>query len=104
MLNILEAYDLKSMGWHSSRHVHTFVEVMRRAFADRAEFLGDTDFVKVPVASLVSRAYADQRRKSIDPDRATPSKGTGAGKPESTETTHYTIVDQDGNVVSTTYT
>ena len=104
MLQMLEAWDLKSMGWHSSRHVHTFIEVMRRAFADRAEFLGDTDFVNVPVASLVSRAYADQRRSTIDPEHATPSKGTPAGKPESTETTHYTIVDQDGNVVSNTYT
>jgi len=104
MLNMLEPYDLKSMGWHSSRHVHTTIEVMRRAFADRAEFLGDTDFVKVPVSALVSRAYADERRKSIDPEHATPSKGTPAGKPESTETTHYTIVDPDGNVVSNTYT
>jgi len=104
MLNMLEAYDLKSMGWHSSRYVHTLVEVMRRAFADRAEFLGDTDFVKVPVASLVSRAYADERRRTIDPEHATPSKSTGAGKPEPTETTHYTIVDQEGNVVSNTYT
>jgi len=105
MLNMLEPYDLKAMGWHSSQHVHTTVEVMRRAFADRAEFLGDTDFVRnVPVDALVSRAYADERRKSIDPEHASTSKGTPAGKPEPTETTHYSIIDQDGNVASTTYT
>jgi gamma-glutamyltranspeptidase/glutathione hydrolase len=105
MLNMLEAYDLKSMGWHSSRHTHTMIEVMRRAFADRAEFLGDTDFVSnVPVNALISRAYADERRKSIDPEHATPSKGTPAGKPEKTQTTHYTVIDQDGNVVTNTYT
>ena len=104
MLNMLEPYDLAAMGWHSSQHVHTMVEVMRRAFADRAEFLGDTDFVKVPVASLVSRAYADTRRKTIDPARATSSRETGAGKPEPTETTHYSIIDPAGTVVSTTYT
>ncbi len=105
MLNMLEPYDLKSMGWHSSRHTHTMIEVMRRAFADRAEFLGDTDFVpNVPVNALISRAYADERRKSIDPAHATPSKGTPAGKPEKTQTTHYTVIDQDGNVVTNTYT
>jgi len=104
MLNMLEPYDLGSMGWHSSQHVHTTVEVMRRAFADRAEYLGDTDFVKVPVNSLISRAYADERRKSIDPEHASTSKGTPAGKPESTQTTHYTIIDAAGNVVSNTYT
>src|SRR5213592_787473 len=58
MLNMLEPYDLKSMGWHSSQEVHAMVEVMRRAYADRAKYLGDTDFVNVPVAGLTSRAYA----------------------------------------------
>jgi gamma-glutamyltranspeptidase/glutathione hydrolase len=107
MLNMLEPYDLKAMGWHSSQYVHTVVEVMRRAFADRAEHLGDTDFVKVPVSGLVSRAYADARRKTIDPAHATPSRITPAGQPapyESPETTHFTIVDGEGNVVSNTYT
>jgi gamma-glutamyltranspeptidase/glutathione hydrolase len=105
MLNMLEPYDLGSMGWHSSRHVHTMVEVMRRAFADRAEFLGDTDFVaNVPVNALISRAYADERRKSIDPEHASTSKGTPAGTPEKTQTTHFTVIDQDGNVVTNTYT
>jgi gamma-glutamyltranspeptidase/glutathione hydrolase len=107
MLNILEPYDLKSMGWHSSRYVHTVVEAMRRAFADRAAFLGDTDFVKVPVAALIDPRYAAERRKSIDPERASESIEAGAGNPapyESPETTHFTIVDADGNVVSSTYT
>ncbi|HEX7831372.1 MAG TPA: gamma-glutamyltransferase [Thermoanaerobaculia bacterium] len=107
MLNMLDAYDLESMGWHSSQYVHTVVEVMRRAFADRAQFLGDTDFVKVPIAGLMTRAYADERRKTIDPLRASPSSEAGAGNPvpyESPETTHFTIVDPDGNVVSNTYT
>jgi gamma-glutamyltranspeptidase / glutathione hydrolase len=107
MLNMLEPMDLKSMGWHSSKYVHTVSEVMRRAFADRAQFLGDTDFVKVPVSGLISRAYAEQRAKSIDPARASNSKDVGAGDPapyESSETTHFTIVDGDGNVVTNTYT
>jgi gamma-glutamyltranspeptidase / glutathione hydrolase len=107
MLNMLEPLDLKSMGWHSSKYVHTVVEVMRRAFADRAQFLGDTDFVKVPVKGLLSRQYAEQRAKTIDPARATNSKDLGAGDPapyESSETTHFTIIDKDGNVVTNTYT
>jgi gamma-glutamyltranspeptidase / glutathione hydrolase len=107
MLNMLEAYDLKSMGWHSAQYTHTLVEVMRRAFADRAQFLGDTDFVKVPVAALTSDRYAAERRKSINPLRASSSQEEGAGNPapyESPDTTHFTIVDAEGNIVSNTYT
>ena len=107
MLNMLEAYDLKSLGWQSAQYTHTLVEVMRRAFADRAQYLGDADFVKVPVTALVSPAYAAERRKSIDPLHASTSRAEGAGNPapyESAETTHFTIVDADGNVVSSTYT
>lgn len=107
MLNMLEGYDLKAMGWHSAQYVHTVTEVMRRAFADRASFLGDTDFVKVPVAALTSPKYAAARRATIDPRRASKSMEAGAGNPapyESPETTHFTIVDPDGNVVSSTYT
>ncbi len=106
MLNMLEPYDLKAMGWHSSQYVHTLVEVMRRAFADRASYLGDADFVKVPVRGLTSRAYAAMRAKDIT-DKATPSKEVRGGGPaayESPDTTHYSIVDPDGNVVSNTYT
>ena len=107
MLNMLEPMDLKGMGWQSSKYTHTVVEVMRRAFADRAQFLGDTDFVKVPVNGLISRQYAEQRAKTIDPDHATNSKDLATGDPapyESFETTHFTIVDDMGNVVTNTYT
>ena len=107
MLNMLEAYDLKKMGWGSAQYTHTMVEVMRRAFADRAQFLGDTDFVKVPVSALTHPKYAAERRASIDPARASKSLEAGAGNPapyESPDTTHFTVVDGDGNVVSSTYT
>jgi gamma-glutamyltranspeptidase / glutathione hydrolase len=107
MLNMLEAYDLKSMGWHSSECVHTMLEVMRRAYADRAKYLGDPDFAHIPAAGLTSKAYAAKRRADIDPARATDSKSVGAGDPapyESASTTHFSVVDGDGMLVSNTYT
>ncbi len=107
MLNILERYDLKSMGAGSSQAIHIMVEAMRRAFADRAQFLGDTDFVKVPVAGLISRKYADKVAATIDPEHASTSQEIKNGDPlpyESEETTHFTVVDKDGNVASNTYT
>jgi gamma-glutamyltranspeptidase/glutathione hydrolase len=107
MLNMLEPHDLRAYGWHSSRYIHTVVEAMRRAFADRAQYLGDTDFVKVPVKALIDRGYAAERMKTFDPLRATGSRTIGAGQPaayESSETTHYTVVDASGMVVSSTYT
>ena len=107
MLHMLEPYDLRAMGWHSSQSVHLLIEVMRRAFADRARFLGDPDLVKVPVAALTSAAYAESRRKTIDLERATPSATNGAGDPvpyESPQTTHFSVIDAQGNVVSNTYT
>ncbi len=107
MLNILERYDLKSMGAGSSQALHLMVEAMRRAFADRAEFLGDPDFVKVPVAGLISRKYADKMAATIDANRASSSVEVRHGDPvayESDETTHFTVVDKDGNVASNTYT
>ena len=107
MLNILEHYDLKSLGAGSSQTIHLMVEAMRRAFADRAEFLGDTDFVKVPVAGLTSRKYADKLAATIDPDHASTSQEVKNGDPppyESEETTHFTVVDKDGAVASNTYT
>ncbi|HEX4949996.1 MAG TPA: gamma-glutamyltransferase, partial [Blastocatellia bacterium] len=107
MLNILSRYDLKAMGFNSSRELHVKIEAMRRAFADRAEFLGDTDFVKVPVAGLTSPKYADKIAASINLKRASTSTAIRHGKPaayESAETTHFTVVDKDGNVVSNTYT
>src|SRR5215813_7819834 len=107
MLNILEHYDLKSLGAGSSQTIHLMVEAMRRAFADRAEFLGDTDFVKVPVAGLTSRKYADKLAATIDPNHASTSQEIKNGDPlpyESEETTHFTVVDKDGAVASNTYT
>ncbi|HET7712301.1 MAG TPA: gamma-glutamyltransferase, partial [Thermoanaerobaculia bacterium] len=107
MLNMLERYDLRSMGWHSAQHLHTMVEVMRRAFADRAHHLGDPDFTRVPVRALISPAYADVLRKSIDPTRASTSLEVRHGDPapyESNDTTHFTVADAKGNVVSNTYT
>ncbi|MBO0800589.1 MAG: gamma-glutamyltransferase, partial [Blastocatellia bacterium] len=107
MLNILERYDLRSMGAGSAKTVHLMAEAMRRAFADRAQFLGDTDFVKVPVAGLISRKYADKLAQTIDLTHASDSQKIGHGDPlpyESEETTHYTVVDKEGNAVSNTYT
>jgi gamma-glutamyltranspeptidase/glutathione hydrolase len=107
MLNILERYDLKSMGAGSSQAIHVMVEAMRRAFADRAQFMGDPDFAKVPVAGLVSRKYADKLAATIDLERASTSQDVRNGDPlpyESGETTHFTVVDEAGNIASNTYT
>jgi len=107
MLNILEGYDFKKMDWASSDRYHLMTEAMRRAFADRAEYMGDSDFVKVPVAGLVDKKYAAQLRNTINPDRASSSEQVRAGKPvgyESDETTHFTVVDAEGNAVANTYT
>lgn len=107
MLNMLEHFDLSSMGYNSSEKDHLVLEAMRRAFADRAEFLGDSDFVKVPWSGLMSKKYAEELVKTIDAHRATPSAEIGHGNPmsyESAETTHFTVVDAAGNAVSNTYT
>jgi gamma-glutamyltranspeptidase/glutathione hydrolase len=106
MLNMLEAHDLKSLGWGSAPTVHLMIEAQRRAYADRAEFLGDPDFVEIPVAMLTSEAYAEQRFADFDPERATDSSAIGAGSwpEESPETTHLSVVDKDGNAVSLTTT
>jgi gamma-glutamyltranspeptidase/glutathione hydrolase len=107
MLNILERYDLKALGAGSSQTIHLMVEAMRRAFADRAQYLGDPDFVKVPVAGLTSRKYADKLAATIDVNLASTSQEVKNGDPipyESEQTTHFTVVDKDGNVASNTYT
>jgi len=107
MLNILEGYDLKQMDWASSDRYHLMTEAMRRAFADRAEYMGDTDFVKVPIAGLIDKKYAAQLRNTISTERASSSEQVKAGKPagyESEETTHFTVVDAEGNAVANTYT
>ena len=107
MLNMLDGSGFAGEGAGSASAIHYVAEVMRRFFADRAEFFGDTDFVKVPVAGLIEKKYALDRRASIDADRATPSIRISAGRPagaESAETTHYSIVDEAGNAVAVTYT
>lgn len=107
MLNILEGFDLKSMGWGSSQQLHVLTEAMRRAFADRAEYMGDPDFVRVPVRGLIDKSYAAKLRSTIDLKRASSSAEVRAGEPagfEPGETTHFTVVDREGNAVANTYT
>ena len=107
ILNILEGYDLAKLGHNTASSLHRLVEAMRRAYADRAKYLGDPGFVKVPVAGLVSKQYAAQLRASIDLNHASKSEEISAGKPpgtESEQTTHFSIADKDGNAVSNTYT
>ena len=107
MLNMLEHYELGRMAHNSSDHLHLLAEVMKRAFADRAEYMGDADFVKVPVEGIISKKYAAELVKTIDRHQATPSAQIKAGAPasyEPTETTHFTVVDAEGNWVSNTYT
>ncbi|WP_192459401.1 gamma-glutamyltransferase [Musicola keenii] len=105
-LNILEGYDLKSMGFNSAQAVHVMTEAMRHAYMDRNTFLGDPAFVKNPVDRLLSKEYAAEIRKKIDAVNATPSDQVKPGMEphEKPETTHYSIVDEQGNAVSTTYT
>ena len=107
MLNILEGYDLKKLGQDSADTIHRLVEAMRRAYADRAKFLGDPDFVQVPVAGLTNKAYAAELRKSINLEHATKSADVSAGKPPSAEgdqTTHFSVMDKAGNAVANTFT
>ena len=106
MLNILEGYDLKSMGFASAAQIHTMVESMKRAYADRAKFLGDPDFNKeMPIPRLTSKDYAAELRKTINPNRASKSSPATFEWPhESDETTHLSVVDANRNAVSMTYT
>ena len=107
MLNILEGFDLAASGMGSARTSHLLAEAMRLAYADRATHLGDPDFWRVPAKGLVSGKYADSLRAQIDPAGARPSAEVKAGKPaayESEETTHFSVIDKDGNAVSNTYT
>ena len=107
MLNILEGFDVQKLEANSSDRYHLMAEAMRRAFADRAEYMGDSDFVKVPVQGLIDKTYATTMRATINTDRASTSAEVRAGRPagyESDETTHFTVVDAEGNAVSNTYT
>ena len=106
ILNILEGYDMKALGYHSAASIHYMTEAMRHAYMDRNTFLGDPEFVKNPTDRLLSKAYAADIRSKILPDKATPSVEVQPGMMphEKPETTHYSVVDKDGNAVSTTYT
>jgi len=104
MLNIVERFDLASFGWLSADHVHVSVEAMRRAFADRNFFLGDPDFVEIPLERLLSQTYADTLASTINMRLASPSRAFRRVPVESAATTHYSIVDRDGNAVAVTTT
>lgn len=110
MLNLVSDTDLKTMGWRNPDSLHLLAESMRIAYADRATYLGDPDFVKVPVSALISPAYAKLRRSEINLKKAAPSVKPGDSavlqklSKESTETSHLTVVDRDRNAVSLTFT
>ena len=106
MLNILEGYDLGAMGHNSSAYLHVLTESMRRAYADRAEHLGDPDFNEaMPITRLMDKDYAAKQRATIDMAKADISDPSKFAEPyESEETTHFSVVDKDGNMVSMTYT
>lgn len=106
MLNILEGYDLSAMGHNSSAYLHVLTESMRRAYADRAEHLGDPDFNEgMPLERLMDKDYAAKLRSTIDMAKADVSDPTKFAEPyESEETTHFSVVDSEGNMVSMTYT
>ena len=106
MLNILEGYPLKDLGFRSAQSVHYQIEAMRHAYMDRNSYLGDPDFVKNPIARLTDKAYAAQIRAVIDPNKAGVSKDLkpGVEPHEGSNTTHYSIADQWGNAVAVTYT
>jgi gamma-glutamyltranspeptidase/glutathione hydrolase len=106
MLNVLEGFDLKANGYGSAKNIHLTAEAMRRAFADRARYIGDPDFEKdMPLPMLISKDYAATQRKSINPDKASKSSTTSFEFTyESPETTHLSIVDAKRNAVALTYT
>jgi gamma-glutamyltranspeptidase / glutathione hydrolase len=107
ILNMLEQDDLAAMGHNSAAYLHHLAQAMKLAYADRSEYLADPDFVEVPVAQLTAKAYNARQRLLIDPGKATPSAAIAPGAQlhrESHDTTHYTVADGDGNMVSNTYT
>jgi gamma-glutamyltranspeptidase/glutathione hydrolase len=107
MLGVLEGSGYEKTGFGSAAELHILAETMRRYFADRSEYMGDPDFYRVPVAGLLNPRYIAALRESIDPEHATPSTNLHPGKIsayESTQTTHYSIVDAEGNAVAVTYT
>jgi gamma-glutamyltranspeptidase/glutathione hydrolase len=105
-LNILEGFPMAEMKQGSTPSLHLLIEAMKRAYADRARYLGDPAFVNAPVATLISKDYAAKQRAGIDLDRATPWKNALPAAPphEGSNTTHFSVVDSKGNAVSNTYT
>ena len=106
MLNMLEEFPIKEMGFGSAESIHILAEVMKRAYADRSKYLGDSDFYAVP-SSLTSKDYAKSLNKSIFPEKITPSSEVSPGNPypyESPDTTHFSVMDAYGNAVANTYT
>jgi gamma-glutamyltranspeptidase/glutathione hydrolase len=107
LLKMTEAYPFREWGFHSTQTIHVMIEAERRAFADRSEYLGDPGFIQIPVNKLVSKSYLLHRMKTFDEKKASSSKEIRAGSPEtytSEETTHYSVVDAEGNAVATTTT
>jgi len=107
MMKMIEDRNIGAMGFHSVQAVQLMTEVERRAYADRAEYMGDADFYKVPVSMLSNEVYLRERMKSYDPGRATPSSAIKPGellRAESEETTHLSVVDKEGNAVAVTTT
>ncbi|WP_298431589.1 gamma-glutamyltransferase [Ottowia sp.] len=107
ILNIMERWPIKDWGHNSAQTVHHVAEAMKLAYADRSEYLGDPDFVKIPLAGLTSKKYADELARLIDDNKARSAKEIKPGKPqpyESNQTTHFSVVDKAGNMVAVTYT
>ena len=100
ILNILEGFDIASMGFGSAEYLHTLIEAKKLAFEDRAKFYADMEFVDVPVARLISKEYANERRALIDPDKASLTLPAGDPKLENGDTIYLTVADADGNMVS----
>lgn len=107
ILNMMESWPVAEWGAGSAQTIHHMAEAMKLAYADRSKYLGDTDFVKVPVAGLISKAYARQLAAGIESDRARPAVDILPGRPqsyESDQTTHFSVADAAGNAVAVTYT
>ncbi|GGH48394.1 gamma-glutamyltransferase [Comamonas phosphati] len=107
ILNMMERWPMNQWGVDSAQSVHYMTEAMKRAYADRSEYLGDPDFVKIPLKGLISKNYAGELAATVQPGKARPSKDIKPGKPqpyESDQTTHYSVVDKAGNAVAVTYT
>ncbi|HEY9856655.1 MAG TPA: gamma-glutamyltransferase [Stenomitos sp.] len=104
ILKMVEQDDVQKLGWHSPAHIHLIAEAERRAFADRNAYMGDPDFIAVPLKRMLDSTYLKERRATVDPAKATPEYSTKPGLQEHEETTHFLVVDSKGNVVSNTYT